>query len=42
MAERIASAVFDSREEAERALTELRNLGVSDSAVSIVGRSDEN
>lgn len=42
MTERIASAVFDSREEAERALTELRNLGVSDSAVSIVGRSDEN
>jgi hypothetical protein len=42
MNERIASAVFDSREEAERALTELRSLGVSDSAISIVGRSDEN
>ena len=39
MTERIASAVFDSREEADRALTELRNLGVSDSAVSIVGQS---
>lgn len=42
MSERIASAVFDSREEAERALTELRKLGVSDGAISIVGRSDEN
>jgi hypothetical protein len=42
MTERIASAVFDSREEAERALTELRDLGVPDSAVSIVGRSEEN
>jgi hypothetical protein len=40
MNERIASAVFDSREEAESALTELRELGVSDSAISVVGRSD--
>ncbi len=40
MSERIASAVFDSREEAERALSELRSAGISDSAISIVGRSD--
>jgi hypothetical protein len=41
MNERIASAVFDSREEAERALSELRSAGISDDAISIVGRSDE-
>ena len=42
MSDRIASAVFDSREEAESALTELRSAGIPDSAISIVGRSDEN
>ena len=31
MNERIVSAVFDSRDEAERALNELRSAGVSDS-----------
>jgi hypothetical protein len=41
MSERIASAVFDSRAEAERALSELRSAGIPDSAISIVGRSDE-
>jgi hypothetical protein len=40
MNQRIASAVFDSREEAERALSELRSAGVSENAISIVGRSD--
>ena len=40
MSERIASAVFDSREEAERAVTELRSAGVRDSAISIIGRQD--
>ena len=41
MTDRIASAVFDSREEAERALSELRSAGFSDNAISIVGRGDE-
>ena len=41
MNQRIASAVFDSREEAERALSELRTAGISDSAISVVGRGDE-
>ncbi|HUE78467.1 MAG TPA: hypothetical protein VMN38_02395 [Sphingomicrobium sp.] len=41
MNERIASAVFDSRDEAERALSELRTAGISQSAISIVGRGDE-
>ena len=41
MSERIASAVFDSREEAERALSELRSAGISDSAISLVGRRDD-
>jgi hypothetical protein len=40
MADRIASAVFDSREEAERALSELRSAGVREDAVSIIGRSE--
>ena len=40
MSERIASAVFDSREEAERALTELRSAGISDDAISIIGRHE--
>lgn len=40
MSERIASAVFDSREEAERALSELRSAGVRDQAISIVGRDE--
>jgi hypothetical protein len=41
MNERIASAVFDSREEAERAISELRSAGVNESAISIVGRHGE-
>jgi hypothetical protein len=41
MNERIASAVFDSRDEAERALSELRSAGFSETAISIVGRGDE-
>jgi hypothetical protein len=42
MSEPIASAVFDSRDEAERALTELRSAGIPDTAISIVGRTDTN
>ena len=42
MNDRIASAVFDSRDEAERALSELRSAGIPDSAISLVGPSDEN
>lgn len=41
MSERIASAVFDSENEAQRALTELRSAGISDDAVSIIGRHGE-
>jgi hypothetical protein len=42
MNDRVASAVFDSRDEAERALSELRSAGISESAISIVGRTDTN
>jgi heat induced stress protein YflT len=41
MSELVASAVFDSRNEAERALSELRSAGIPDTAISIVGRSDD-
>jgi hypothetical protein len=41
MNQRIASAVFDSRDEAERAISELRSAGVNESAISIVGRHGE-
>jgi len=40
MNERIASAVFDSREEAERALSELRSAGIEENAISIIGRHE--
>jgi uncharacterized membrane protein len=40
MSERIASAVFDGREEAERAVQELRSAGVSDKAISIIARQE--
>jgi len=41
MSERIVSAVFDSREEAERALTELRSAGINENSISIIGRHGE-
>lgn len=41
MTQTIISAVFDDRAEAERAVSELRSAGIPDSAVSIVGRPDE-
>ena len=40
MNKNLVSAVFDSRSEAERAVTELRSAGLSDSAISIVARHD--
>ena len=40
MKQSIASAVFDSRTEAERAVAELRSAGVRDSDISIVGQQD--
>lgn len=40
MSQRIASAVFDSRDEAERAVSELRSCGVDDSAISVIARQD--
>ncbi|MCW3798510.1 hypothetical protein OMW55_11905 [Sphingomonas sp. BN140010] len=36
----IVSAVFDSQSEAERAIAQLRSAGISDSAISVVGRHD--
>ena len=41
MSERIVSAVFDSSEEAERALTELRSAGINEDSISIIGRHGE-
>jgi hypothetical protein len=41
MSERIASAVFDSREEAENALSELRSAGINEDSISIIGRHGE-
>jgi hypothetical protein len=40
MHQNLVSAVFDSHSEAERAITELRSAGVSDSALSIVHQQD--
>ena len=41
MSDRIVSAVFDSRVEAERALSDLRSSGIPESSISVVGRRDE-
>ena len=41
MNSRIASAVFDSRDEAERAISQLRDAGISDTAISVVGQPDQ-
>ena len=41
MSDRIASAVFDSREEAERAFSELKSAGIDENAISIIGRHGE-
>lgn len=41
MSERIASAVFDTSEEAKRAMTELRSAGIDQKCISIVGRHGE-
>jgi hypothetical protein len=35
---KIASAIFDSHTEAERAVSELRSAGVSDSALSVIAQ----
>ena len=35
------SAVFDDREEARRAVTELRSAGIPEDAISLVGRPDD-
>ena len=40
MTNNVISAVFDSREEAERAVTELRSAGVSDSSLSVIARNE--
>ena len=37
----VASAVFDDRSEAQRAIEELRSAGVSDSAISVIGRDGD-
>ena len=41
MSERIASAVFDSQDEAQRALSELQSAGINQDAISIIGRNGE-
>ena len=41
MSERIVSAVFDSSDEAERALSELRSAGIKEASISIIGRHGE-
>ena len=41
MAGNVISAVFDDRAEAQRAINQLRDAGVDDAAISIVGRPDE-
>ena len=40
MNDNLVSAVFDNQSEAERAVSQLRNAGVSDSAVSLVAQQD--
>ena len=40
MNKNLVSAVFDTRSEAERAVTELSSAGLSDGAISIVARHD--
>lgn len=40
MSQRIVSAMFDSHDEAERAVMELRRAGVRDAALSIVAQHD--
>jgi hypothetical protein len=42
MTQNIVSAVFDSHSEAETAVRELRQMGVSDSALSVIARRNEN
>jgi hypothetical protein len=37
----VVSAVFDNREEARRAVTELRSAGIPEQAISLVGRPDD-
>ena len=37
----VVSAVFDNREEARRAVTELRSAGIPEKAISLVGRPDD-
>ena len=41
MSQNIVSAVFDDRAEAKRAVAELRNAGIPDSAISLIGRPDD-
>ncbi|WP_404368633.1 hypothetical protein AB5I39_15135 [Sphingomonas sp. MMS24-J45] len=38
----LVSAVFDSRAEAERAVSELRSAGIDDQAISIIAQQDGN
>lgn len=41
MSERIASAVFDSREDAQRAIEQLRSAGVRENSISVIGQQGE-
>lgn len=41
MSDTIVSVVFDDRADAQRAVSELRDAGIPESAISLVGRTDE-
>jgi hypothetical protein len=41
MKDHIISAVFDDREDTRRAVAELRNAGIPEGSISLVGRPDE-
>ncbi len=41
MGQNIVSAIFDERAQAQQAVAQLRSAGVNDSAISIVGRPDD-
>lgn len=41
MSSNIISAVFDDREDARRAVAELRSAGIPEDAISVVGRPDD-
>lgn len=41
MSDKLASAVFDNQMQAEKAVSQLRNAGVSDSSISLIAQREE-